>query len=183
MTDISSLGYVRVRATDMDGWRTFAHDIIGFAEGSGPESDALYLRMDERHARIVVLPGEEDRVEAVGWEVRDHLALRRVQAAVEAARAADMYMIDVTEPVLALAAVVEVRQDRDGKLVELKVIEGSGDKTFDEWAMSQLRDALAQADAPGDGGVGIHDDGMRTRWRLKEFLGNPRVQIHLIGIY
>nr|WP_211194042.1 TonB C-terminal domain-containing protein [Pyxidicoccus fallax] len=118
---------------------------------------------------------------------RDHRLEQRnrFQAAVEAGRAANMYMIDVTEPVLALAAVVEVRQDRDGKLVELKVIEGSGDKTFDEWAMSQLRDALAQADAPpgGDAGVGIHDDGMRTRWRLKEFLGNPRVQIHLIGIY
>ncbi|MGW4421495.1 VOC family protein [Streptosporangium sp. NPDC004631] len=85
MTDISALGYVRVRTTDLDAWRTFALDTIGFAEGTGPESDALYLRMDERHARIVLLPGEEDRVEAVGWEVRDHLALRRVQSAVEAA--------------------------------------------------------------------------------------------------
>ncbi|GII85265.1 biphenyl-2,3-diol 1,2-dioxygenase [Sphaerisporangium siamense] len=85
MTDISALGYVRVRATDLDAWRAFAFDTIGFAEGAGPESDALYLRMDERHARIVLLPGEEDRVEAIGWEVRDHLALRRVQEAVEAA--------------------------------------------------------------------------------------------------
>jgi 3,4-dihydroxy-9,10-secoandrosta-1,3,5(10)-triene-9,17-dione 4,5-dioxygenase len=39
--------------------------------------------MDERLGRIVVLPGDEDRVDAVGWEVRDHLALRRVQSAVE----------------------------------------------------------------------------------------------------
>lgn len=85
MTDISSLGYVRVRATDLDAWRTFALDTIGFAEGAGPESGALHLRTDERHARIVLLPGEEDRVEAVGWEVRDHLALQRVQSAVEAA--------------------------------------------------------------------------------------------------
>ncbi|MEV7007215.1 VOC family protein [Streptosporangium sp. NPDC051022] len=85
MTDISSLGYVRVRVTDLDAWRAFAFDTIGFAEGTGPESGALHLRMDERHARIVLLPGEEDRVEAVGWEVRDHLALRRVQSAVEAA--------------------------------------------------------------------------------------------------
>jgi 3,4-dihydroxy-9,10-secoandrosta-1,3,5(10)-triene-9,17-dione 4,5-dioxygenase len=85
MTDISSLGYVRVWATDLDAWRTFALDTIGFAEGAGPESGALHLRTDERHARIVLLPGEEDRVEAVGWEVRDHLALQRVQSAVEAA--------------------------------------------------------------------------------------------------
>ncbi|MCL6289139.1 VOC family protein [Streptomyces sp. ID03-2B] len=83
MTDISSLGYVRIRSRDMEPWRAFAYEAIGFAEGSGPEQDALYLRMDERPGRIVILPGDEDRVEAVGWEVRDHLALQRVQAAVE----------------------------------------------------------------------------------------------------
>ncbi|MFI0464063.1 VOC family protein [Saccharopolyspora sp. 5N102] len=85
MTDISSLGYVRIRATDMDAWRKFGFETIGFAEGSGPEEDALYLRVDERIGRIVVLPGDVDRVEAVGWEVRDHLGLQRVQAAVEEA--------------------------------------------------------------------------------------------------
>ena len=84
MSDISSLGYVRVRVTDMDAWRRFAFDTIGFAEGHGPEADALYLRMDERIERIVLLPGDVDRVDAVGWEVRDHLTLRRVQSAVEA---------------------------------------------------------------------------------------------------
>jgi 2,3-dihydroxybiphenyl 1,2-dioxygenase len=88
MADIVSLGYVRVRATDLDAWRRFAFDVIGFAEGSGPEPDALYLRMDERPARIVVLPGDEDRVEAVGWEVRDHLALRRVESRLEEAAVA-----------------------------------------------------------------------------------------------
>jgi len=85
MGDISSLGYVRVRAADIAAWRAFAFETAGFAEGSGPETDALYLRMDERSGRIVILPGEEDRVEAVGWEVRDHLALGRVQHAVEGA--------------------------------------------------------------------------------------------------
>ncbi|WP_416983827.1 VOC family protein [Streptomyces sp. T028] len=85
MGDISSLGYVRVRTADMAPWRAFAFETAGFAEGSGPETDALYLRADERGGRIVVLPGAEDRVEAVGWEVRDHLALGRVQVAVEAA--------------------------------------------------------------------------------------------------
>src|SRR5271166_1747936 len=69
----------------MDAWRRFAFDTIGFAEGHGPEGGALYLRMDERIGRLVLLPGEVDRVDAVGWEVRDHLALRRVQSAVEAA--------------------------------------------------------------------------------------------------
>jgi len=85
MSDIRSLGYVRIRATDMEAWRSFALDAIGFAPGEGPEPGALHLRMDERHARLVILPGEEDRVECVGWEVGDSRALARVQAAVEAA--------------------------------------------------------------------------------------------------
>ena len=85
MTMISSLGYVRVRVTDPDAWRKFAFDAIGFAEGSGPEEGAVYLRMDERPGRIVLLPGEEDRVDAVGWEARDYRALRDVQAALEVA--------------------------------------------------------------------------------------------------
>ncbi|AKQ69201.1 Ferric siderophore transport system, periplasmic binding protein TonB [Myxococcus hansupus] len=109
----------------------------------------------------------------------------RLQAAVEAGRAANMYMVDITEPVLALAAIVEVWQARDGKLLDLKVLEGSGDPKFDTWAVSQLRDALASTAAPPDasGGLGIRDDGMRSRWRLEEYLGNPRVQIRLIGVY
>lgn len=85
MSDIKALGYVRVRTADITPWRDFAFDQIGFAEGTGPEEDALYLRMDERRGRIIILPGEEDRVDAVGWEVRDQLALRRVRTRLEAA--------------------------------------------------------------------------------------------------
>lgn len=85
MTDIKALGYVRVRAADMAAWKEFATEVIGFALGSGPESDALYLRVDERPGRIVVLPGDTDEVVGVGWEVGDAAALGRVQEAVEAA--------------------------------------------------------------------------------------------------
>jgi 3,4-dihydroxy-9,10-secoandrosta-1,3,5(10)-triene-9,17-dione 4,5-dioxygenase len=85
MSDIRSLGYVRARTADPEGWRRFAFDVLGFAEGSGPEADAVHLRMDERTARITVVPGADDRVEAVGWEVRDPAALGRVQARLEAA--------------------------------------------------------------------------------------------------
>jgi 3,4-dihydroxy-9,10-secoandrosta-1,3,5(10)-triene-9,17-dione 4,5-dioxygenase len=81
--DITSLGYLRVRVADIDGWRRFALETIGFARGDGPEVDALYLRTDERVGRLILLPGDLDKIDAIGWEVRDHLALRRVQSAVE----------------------------------------------------------------------------------------------------
>ena len=118
-------------------------------------------------------------------EKREHRLEQRnrLHAAVEAGRATNMYMVDVTSPVLALAAVVEVWQEPDGRLRELKVLESSGDPTFDNWALSRLRHALAKTFSPPDAGVGIHDEGIRTRWRLEEYLGNPRVQIHLIGVY
>ena len=84
-TDIRALGYVTVQTDDIERWRTFAFDVLGFAQGSGPDPDALYLRVDERAARIVVVPGESDEVVTVGWEVRDHAALVRVKEAVERA--------------------------------------------------------------------------------------------------
>jgi len=78
---IKSLGYVKVQTADVARWRRFAFEVLGFAEGTGPDDDALYLRMDERAARIVVVPAETDRIVTVGWEVRDHAALDRVKAA------------------------------------------------------------------------------------------------------
>jgi 2,3-dihydroxybiphenyl 1,2-dioxygenase len=80
-----SLGYITVAASDIERWRQFAFGVLGFAEGKGPDPSALYLRMDERAARIVVVPGEVDRVLTVGWEVRDHAALQRVKATLDAA--------------------------------------------------------------------------------------------------
>jgi 2,3-dihydroxybiphenyl 1,2-dioxygenase len=82
---IKSLGYLTVAATDIERWRQFAFGVLGFAEGSGPDPSALYLRMDERPARIVIVPDDVDRVLTVGWEVRDHPALAQVRSALEAA--------------------------------------------------------------------------------------------------
>jgi 3,4-dihydroxy-9,10-secoandrosta-1,3,5(10)-triene-9,17-dione 4,5-dioxygenase len=85
VSDLKSLGYITISTKDIDRWRQFAFGVLGFAEGKGPDSSALYLRMDERAARIIIVPGETDRVITVGWEVRDHAALQRVKAALDGA--------------------------------------------------------------------------------------------------
>jgi 2,3-dihydroxybiphenyl 1,2-dioxygenase len=85
MTDIKSLGYTTIQTSDIDRWRTFAFDVLGFAQGNGPDPDALYLRMDERFARIIVVAGDSDQVVHVGWEVRDGAALQRVRESLERA--------------------------------------------------------------------------------------------------
>ncbi|MGW0669400.1 VOC family protein [Streptomyces sp. NPDC002746] len=84
MTQIRGLGYLRVQTRDIARWRELTVDALGFAVGSGPDPDGLYLRMDERRARLVVLPGDSDRVLSVGWEVRDRFGLAAVGRAVEA---------------------------------------------------------------------------------------------------
>jgi len=85
MTQIRGLGYLRVQTRHIERWRELAIDALGFAEGSGPDPDGLYLRMDERKYRLAVLPGDSDRVLAVGWEVRDQYALAAVREAVQKA--------------------------------------------------------------------------------------------------
>lgn len=84
MTEIRGLGYLRVQTAEIARWRTFGYEGLGLAKGSGRWAhNAAYFRMDEREARLIVLPADADRVLAVGWEVRDQFALARVEAAVE----------------------------------------------------------------------------------------------------
>ncbi|MBM7459445.1 biphenyl-2,3-diol 1,2-dioxygenase [Rhodococcus coprophilus] len=83
MTELRGLGYLRVQTQDVARWRELLLDGLGMAEGSGPEPDGFYARVDERRSRIQVLPGDSDKALAVGWEVRDEFALERVREAVE----------------------------------------------------------------------------------------------------
>jgi len=75
---ISSLGYLRFESADVAAWREFGVKILGMTEGRGPEKGALYLRMDEMPARLVIVPGSSERLLASGWEVADAAALAAV---------------------------------------------------------------------------------------------------------
>jgi 3,4-dihydroxy-9,10-secoandrosta-1,3,5(10)-triene-9,17-dione 4,5-dioxygenase len=48
-------------------------------EGSGTHSDALYLRMDDFPARLVIVPGESDRLARTGWEVANSGELEEIR--------------------------------------------------------------------------------------------------------
>ena len=71
MTRNMSLGYLRVESTDVAAWREFGVRALGMVEGRGPDPGALYLRMDDFPARLVIVPGESDRLLASGWEVAE----------------------------------------------------------------------------------------------------------------
>ncbi len=85
MGGIRSLGYLRIQATDTGAWREFGTRLLGMVEGRGPEPDAVYLRMDDFPARLVIVPGETDRLAASGWEVATEADLAAVGLALERA--------------------------------------------------------------------------------------------------
>jgi len=83
-THVRGLGYLRVQSHDVPRWRELTVGALGLQQVTGPDAASLYLRIDERPARIVVSPGERDQVLAVGWEVRDQYALAAVRRDLEA---------------------------------------------------------------------------------------------------
>lgn len=80
---IRSLGYLRIEATDMAAWREYGLKVLGMVEGKGADPDNLYLRMDDFPARLVIVPGEADRLAQAGWEVANAAELDEVRASLE----------------------------------------------------------------------------------------------------
>ena len=83
MTGIASLGYLRIESADVAAWREFGVRVLGMVEGRGPDAGALYLRMDDFPARLMIVPGEQDRLLASGWEVAGQDDLARVGRALD----------------------------------------------------------------------------------------------------
>lgn len=82
---IRSLGYLRIEATDMAAWRDYGLKVLGMVEGTGDTEGALYLRMDEFPARLVIVPGEHDRLSVAGWECANAGGLQEIRNRLEAA--------------------------------------------------------------------------------------------------
>ncbi|KAA8886743.1 2,3-dihydroxybiphenyl 1,2-dioxygenase [Nocardia colli] len=82
---IRSLAYLRIEATDMAAWREYGLKVLGMIEGKGGNPDALYLRMDEFPARLVIVPGEQDRLQISGWETANAGELQDIRTRLEGA--------------------------------------------------------------------------------------------------
>ncbi|RVW00612.1 iron-dependent extradiol dioxygenase HsaC [Rhodococcus xishaensis] len=82
---IRSLAYMRIEATDMAAWREYGLKVLGMIEGKGTNPDALYLRMDDFPARLVIVPGERDRLQVSGWETANAAELQEVRDNLRAA--------------------------------------------------------------------------------------------------
>ncbi|MEI7715309.1 MAG: iron-dependent extradiol dioxygenase HsaC [Mycobacterium sp.] len=78
-----SLGYLRIGATDIAAWREYGLKVLGMVEGSGDTEGALYLRMDDYPARLVIVPAEHDRLIEAGWECGDAEGLQEIRNRLE----------------------------------------------------------------------------------------------------
>jgi 3,4-dihydroxy-9,10-secoandrosta-1,3,5(10)-triene-9,17-dione 4,5-dioxygenase len=76
---IRSLGYLRIEATDIAAWREYGLKVLGMVEGKGSIEGALYLRMDDFPARLVIVPGEKDRLSEAGWECANAEGLQEIR--------------------------------------------------------------------------------------------------------
>jgi 3,4-dihydroxy-9,10-secoandrosta-1,3,5(10)-triene-9,17-dione 4,5-dioxygenase len=76
---LRSLGYLRIEATDVAAWREYGLKVLGMVEGSGSDPNALYLRMDDFPARLVIVPSDRDHLQASGWETANAAELADVR--------------------------------------------------------------------------------------------------------
>ncbi|MEV7890827.1 VOC family protein [Streptomyces sp. NPDC002817] len=82
---VRSLGYLRLESNDLDKWKAFGADFLGLMPVEGGDSESLSFRMDDYPARIVVSPGAQPGMTALGFEVLDERQLALLVADVEKA--------------------------------------------------------------------------------------------------
>jgi 3,4-dihydroxy-9,10-secoandrosta-1,3,5(10)-triene-9,17-dione 4,5-dioxygenase len=82
---IRQLAYLRIEATDLAKWREYGLKVLGMVEGKGRDSNALYLRMDDFPARLVIFPGSTDRLAQSGWETANAAELDEIRRSLDAA--------------------------------------------------------------------------------------------------
>lgn len=82
MIDIRGLGYFVAETPDLAEWQRYAEDVLGMMTSSAP-GGGLYVKMDERPFRMLVVQGEQRRYAASGWELAGEGAFKDALATLE----------------------------------------------------------------------------------------------------
>lgn len=69
MSKVREFGYLVATVKDIEAWKVFAVDVHGMQIVEHTE-DRLKLRLDERTWRIDLHKGDDETIDAVGWEVK-----------------------------------------------------------------------------------------------------------------
>lgn len=71
--EIKALGYFVAQTDDLSKWQHYAEQVLGMSTHPAP-SGGLYVKMDERPFRMLILEGSENRYIASGWELASKAA-------------------------------------------------------------------------------------------------------------
>jgi extradiol dioxygenase len=88
---VAGLGYIGIDSKKVDEWSAFAPEVLGLEVAGTADDGSLRLRMDDRPSRLLVYPGDKERLRFIGWEVSDPAALRELFGRLEAAGAEPRY--------------------------------------------------------------------------------------------
>lgn len=66
--DIKALGYFVAQTDDLNKWKNYAEQVLGMSTHPAP-SGGLYIKMDERPFRMLIIEGSDNRYIASGWEL------------------------------------------------------------------------------------------------------------------
>lgn len=84
--DVRSYGYVVIQTAKLDEWRDFATNVLGMMIAPGmPDDGNLYLKMDERPFRFMIVEGDSEVLLASGFELADKACLDATCAKLDAA--------------------------------------------------------------------------------------------------
>ncbi|MCB1656303.1 MAG: VOC family protein [Pseudomonadales bacterium] len=86
MIDIRGLSYFVAESVDPVQWQRYAEDVLGMMVTAAP-AGGLYVKMDQRPFRMLIVPGGESRYLASGWELASEKAFN---AAIETLDQADV---------------------------------------------------------------------------------------------
>lgn len=115
---VTSLGYLRFGATDLDHWADFGQRVLGLMVAEKTD-DRLLLRLDEFEYRLDIVPAEQGGVQAVGWEVDGPDSLREIIGRLEGDGYAVEWLDDAARRHRRVSEVVRFRDPDDGFDLEL----------------------------------------------------------------
>ncbi len=88
MVRVTELGYVGLQVSDMQAWRKYATECVGFEWLDEGEGDRAYLRMDTWHHRFTLHQDKGDDLAYLGWRVPDAESLEKMERQLTEARIA-----------------------------------------------------------------------------------------------
>lgn len=119
--NVKSLGYLVVQSTDLAKWQDFGANVCGMMESpSMPKGgDKVYLKMDQRTFRYLIVPGQFDGLLYAGWQLENEAAFNAALVELQGKNIAFEKVADAAELASRSASGLARLTDPSGNKLEL----------------------------------------------------------------